>query len=188
MSLPSIPSSTASVSAARAILGTAGDGAGPGGAQATAAALGTLAGRVAATIAQALALDPDALGEGGGGRDGGGDADDESGGGNGAGRDPYAVGEAADALARGVAAGPGEAGAIARALHGFVAEVAAMVGATPDARALDQVRRVVADASDRSDAGGARRVDAGEVLAIIDRATRALTSGLPGGRATQPAR
>lgn len=144
-----------SISSARAGAAAAvtrgGAGGGAGSASATLTAIAT---DVSATVAGELglaALDPD------GRRDGG------------SAQDFYGIEEAAERLATELQATPGEAGEIARLLHLFAAEVAARIGAIPDARSVEEIGRLVARCSeDVRDARGA--------ILMIDRAVRELAA------------
>lgn len=129
-------------------------GGGRGGAAAT---LGTLAGRVAGQIADALDM---------AGRDG----DPQGGGGGHAGvlpADLYGVDREAEALAGGLGASPADTVRLAAALHAFTEECAAELAARPAAFTVERIAGIVTRV-----AGSAPTVP--ETLAAIEQATRAI--------------
>lgn len=128
-----------------------------GGRAGAAAALGTLAGRVATQIADALDM---------AGRDG-----DPQGGGGGHARvlptDLYEVDGEAQALASGLGASPADAARLAAALHAFTEQCATELAARPAAFTVERIAAIVA-----------RTVGAAETtpaaLAAIEQATLAI--------------
>ncbi len=92
----------------------------------------------------------------------------------GSGADPYAI----DALAAEVSAelggSPADAGSLARALHSFAQESAAIIGARPESRSVAAIQQAIGTGQAAAAAAGdARTVP--DVVAMIDRATLALT-------------
>ncbi len=112
-------------------------------------AMGTLAGRVASTLSNALRLA---------------DGDAESGSGNASG-DPYGVDEVARDLAEALGVGPAEEGGIARALHDFTRESAVLFTARPESVSLERVQAAI------NRAGTVSGVGAQQAIGVVDAAT-----------------
>lgn len=84
--------------------------------------------------------------------------------------DAYGVEEMAAELTSVLGGGPKERGDVARSLHEFVREGAALVAARPEARSLERLESAIADAAARTDRTGSEVQQA--VAAIDDAALR----------------
>lgn len=131
-----------------------GVGGGKGGA---AAAIGGLAANIAGTIASELniAVDPD-------GRRKPGSA-----------HDLYDVDETASTMVSDLGGSGADRGRVAKALHRFAQELAALMAARPDSRTLEQVQAAIDDAAKAH--SGAASVTA--VVMMIEQATAAIAGG-----------
>ncbi len=131
-----------------------GSGGGKGGAG---AAMGGLAANIAGTIAGELniAVDPD-------GRRKPGNA-----------HDLYDVDETADSLVSELGGSGADRGRVAKALHRFAQEIAALMAARPDSRTLEQVQAAI-DSATGTPSGPA---SVASVLLMIERATTIIAGG-----------
>jgi hypothetical protein len=132
-------------------VGLGGASGGKGGAG---AAMGGLAANIAGTIAGELklAVDPDGRRKPGG-------------------HDLYDVDETADALVSELGGTGADRGRVAQALHAFAREIASLVVAQPDSRALEQVETAITKAAETEAKAGNAPASVASVLAMIGHTT-----------------
>ncbi len=139
--------------------GVSGSGGGSSGAIAD-SAMNAVAGRVATALAKELRLTRD-------------DRDNAQGGNA---NDPYAIDALAQELAAELGGGPADRGQLARALHAFAQESAALIGARPESGSVAAIQQAIADGQ----AGHASPSTIGsvaDVIAMIDHASLRIAGG-----------
>jgi hypothetical protein len=121
-------------------------------------AMNAVAGRVATALAKELRLT----------------RDDREGGQGGNANDPYAIDALAQELSAELGGGPSETGNLARALHQFAQESAALIGARPESSSVATIQDAIADGQ-RGHSSPTSIATVADVIAMIDHASQRIS-------------